>query len=158
MAHIADLMVKPITMNISNKYSSRESSPHTTHDRSQTPDGTVAEGKEKEKYVWRMHQPPQTTRYQSTSQEKLTITTTIGRKSPKLDPALAIAMATMGKLVERPSSQSVSRLRREPNLNRRRKASVTDLGLMATVQEVAIDSPTIPGRFPVHERSISAPG
>lgn len=66
---------------------------------SQTLDGTVAEGKEKEKYVWRMHQPPQTTRYQlfpSISQEKLTITTTIGRKSPELDPALAIAMATIG--------------------------------------------------------------
>jgi hypothetical protein len=42
MAHIADLMVKPITMNISNKYSSRDSSPHTTHDRVCIPTALIA--------------------------------------------------------------------------------------------------------------------
>ncbi|OAR02497.1 hypothetical protein LLEC1_06198 [Akanthomyces lecanii] len=44
------------------------------------------------------------------------------------------------------------------NLVRRRKVSVTELGPMTTVQEVSMDSPTIPGRPPLHERSSSAPG
>ncbi|KAI9770799.1 MAG: hypothetical protein M1840_003049 [Geoglossum simile] len=40
----------------------------------------------------------------------------------------------------------------------RRKITVPELGPMTTVQEAAMDSPTIPGRPPLHERSISAPG
>lgn len=72
---------------------------------------------------------------------------------------------------------------KEHNLTRRRKISVPDLGPMTTVQEVAMDSrkciplsnsiaschpqgwtlihgfvATIPGRPPLHERSVSAPG
>ncbi|KAF2200515.1 hypothetical protein GQ43DRAFT_70023 [Delitschia confertaspora ATCC 74209] len=57
---------------------------------------------------------------------------------------------------------------RSSSLSRRRKVSVPELGqTMATVQEAAIDSPTIPGRPPLrktssdqfgHERSSSAPG
>ncbi|KAF2277604.1 uncharacterized protein EI97DRAFT_375427 [Westerdykella ornata] len=58
---------------------------------------------------------------------------------------------------------------RSGSLSRRRKVSVPELGsTMATVQEAAIDSPTIPGRPPLrkiaseavftHERSTSAPG
>ncbi|OAA71548.1 hypothetical protein ISF_02099 [Cordyceps fumosorosea ARSEF 2679] len=43
------------------------------------------------------------------------------------------------------------------NLVRRRKVSVPELGPMTTVQEVSMDSPTIPGRPPLHERSASAP-
>lgn len=43
------------------------------------------------------------------------------------------------------------------NLVRRRKVSVPELGPMTTVQEVSMDSPTIPGRPPLHERSSSAP-
>ncbi|EHL01212.1 hypothetical protein M7I_2909 [Glarea lozoyensis 74030] len=47
---------------------------------------------------------------------------------------------------------------KEQSLVRRRKVSVPELGPMTTVQEVAMDSPTIPGRPALHERSISAPG
>ncbi|OAX80140.1 hypothetical protein ACJ72_05531, partial [Emergomyces africanus] len=43
-------------------------------------------------------------------------------------------------------------------LYRRRKISVPELGPLTTVQEKNIDSPTIPGKFPAHERSNSAPG
>ncbi|KAM3511831.1 hypothetical protein MY11210_004522 [Beauveria gryllotalpidicola] len=43
------------------------------------------------------------------------------------------------------------------NLVRRRKVSVPELGPMTTVQEVSMDSPTIPGRPPLHERASSAP-
>ncbi|KAI9804774.1 MAG: hypothetical protein M1825_001142 [Sarcosagium campestre] len=39
-----------------------------------------------------------------------------------------------------------------------RKPSAPELGPMTTVQEAPMDSPTIPGRPPLHERSISAPG
>ncbi|KAI5923083.1 Up-regulated during septation-domain-containing protein [Camillea tinctor] len=46
---------------------------------------------------------------------------------------------------------------KEHNLTRRRKVSVPELGPMTTVQEVAMDSPTIPGRPALHERSISSP-
>ncbi|KFX97029.1 hypothetical protein V490_03014 [Pseudogymnoascus sp. VKM F-3557] len=175
MAHIADLMIDPASMLASNKYSSRESSPHTTYERSQTPDRGLVDGKEKDKYVWRMHQPAQLPKYQlfpSSSQEKLAITTSLGRKTPEfgrktpefgrntpdLDQTASTAMAAKGNAVEGPSPISATGLKREPSLGRRRKPSVTDLGHMATVQEVAMDSPTIPGRFPVHERSISAPG
>ncbi|RYN34722.1 hypothetical protein AA0112_g5173 [Alternaria arborescens] len=57
---------------------------------------------------------------------------------------------------------------RTGSLSRRRKVSVPELGsTMTTVQEMSIDSPTIPGRPPLrklsyeafgHERSCSAPG
>ncbi|CAK7234165.1 hypothetical protein SCUCBS95973_008841 [Sporothrix curviconia] len=57
------------------------------------------------------------------------------------------------------NSNNPLRLRiKEHTLTRRRKISVPELGPMTTVQEVAMDSPTIPGRPPLHERSISAPG
>ncbi|OLN85912.1 hypothetical protein CCHL11_05344 [Colletotrichum chlorophyti] len=61
---------------------------------------------------------------------------------------------------EKPCNTSGSlRLRiKEHNLIRRRKVSIPELGPMTTVQEVPMDSPTIPGRPPLHERSISAPG
>ncbi|KAI8934690.1 hypothetical protein NX059_008381 [Plenodomus lindquistii] len=64
--------------------------------------------------------------------------------------------------------ESVPFWQRTGSLSRRRKISVPELGnTMTTVQEMAIDSPTIPGRPPLrkhsyeafgHERSCSAPG
>ncbi|KAF2497775.1 hypothetical protein BU16DRAFT_456867 [Lophium mytilinum] len=66
------------------------------------------------------------------------------------------------------SPDSVPFWHRGGSLSRRRKVSVPELGgTMTTVQESAIDSPTIPGRPPLrkspsegfgHERSSSAPG
>ncbi|KAH8202300.1 hypothetical protein TruAng_003577 [Truncatella angustata] len=56
------------------------------------------------------------------------------------------------------TEKSSLRLRiKEHNLTRRRKVSVPELGPMTTVQEVPMDSPTIPGRPALHERSISSP-
>lgn len=91
--------------------------------------------------MWRMHQPSQPPRYQlfpSSSQEKLAITTTLGRKTPELDQTLPNATTAKGNAAEGPSP--TNGLKREPSLGRRRKPSVTDLGHMATVQEVAMDS------------------
>ncbi|KAK2000270.1 hypothetical protein LX36DRAFT_439091 [Colletotrichum falcatum] len=78
-----------------------------------------------------------------------------------LDPEQAFALAMgQNEKTEKPCSTSGSlRLRiKEHNLIRRRKVSIPELGPMTTVQEVPMDSPTIPGRPPLHERSASAPG
>ncbi|KAK1970091.1 hypothetical protein LY78DRAFT_570657 [Colletotrichum sublineola] len=84
------------------------------------------------------------------------------RPAPKgLDPEQAFALAMgQNEKTEKPCSSSGSlRLRiKEHNLIRRRKVSIPELGPMTTVQEVPMDSPTIPGRPPLHERSASAPG
>ncbi|KAI1500841.1 Up-regulated during septation-domain-containing protein [Biscogniauxia marginata] len=69
------------------------------------------------------------------------------------DPTLAMAEKS-----EKFSMSNGLRMRiKEHNLTRRRKVSVPELGPMTTVQEVAMDSPTIPGRPALHERSISSP-
>ncbi|PGH05200.1 hypothetical protein GX51_03099 [Blastomyces parvus] len=57
----------------------------------------------------------------------------------------------------------LSDLRKNPfkeggTIYRRRKISVPELRPMTTVQEKNSDSPTIPAKFPAHERSSSAPG
>ncbi|KAF1812648.1 hypothetical protein P152DRAFT_344595 [Eremomyces bilateralis CBS 781.70] len=69
------------------------------------------------------------------------------------------------------ANDNFGRLTRSGSLARRRKISVPELGpttmTMVTVRELAVDSPTIPGRPPLrttaseshkHERSASAPG
>lgn len=96
-----------------------------------------------------------------------------------LDPgqAFALAMSQNGEKGDKMAAGAGLRIRiKEHNLIRRRKISVPELGPMTTVQEVTMDSrmsnwllfhdfvmtdsllATIPGRPPVHERSISAPG
>ncbi|KAI1657344.1 Up-regulated during septation-domain-containing protein [Daldinia decipiens] len=107
---------------------------------------------EKKPFVWRM-QNPETRKYQLFPREKQLPSTTSGKQ---LDPEQAFAMA-MGQ-TDKASVGSGLRMRiKEHNLNRRRKISVPELGPMTTVQEVAMDSPTIPGRPALHERSISTP-
>ncbi|KAF7908260.1 uncharacterized protein EAF01_004015 [Botrytis porri] len=95
---------------------------------------------EKEKHIWRMHQPSEAPRKYSIfpSKEKPSIGS--DRQSPE---------SSLGEKhnVQKPKE-----------LNKRRKPSVTELGPMTTVHEVSMDSPTIPGRPPLHERSFSAPG
>jgi len=109
----------------------------------------------KQPFVWRMHQ----------TDRKYQLFPT-GKKLPacpgkSLDPeqAFALAMGQNGEKGDKLNPGAGLRIRiKEHNLNRRRKVSVPELGPMTTVQEVAMDSPTIPGRPPLHERSISAPG
>lgn len=80
-----------------------------------------------------------------------------------LDPDQAYAVATgqAPDKSDKPEKTGLSNgllLRiKEHNLTRRRKVSVPELGPMTTVQEVSMDSPTIPGRPALHERSISTP-
>ncbi|KAI0471298.1 hypothetical protein F4859DRAFT_485160 [Xylaria cf. heliscus] len=78
-----------------------------------------------------------------------------------LDQAYAITMSQSPEKSDKADKSGISNgllLRiKQQNLTRRRKVSVPELGPMTTVQEVSMDSPTIPGRPALHERSISTP-
>ncbi|KAI0134632.1 Up-regulated during septation-domain-containing protein [Xylariales sp. AK1849] len=103
-----------------------------------------------------MHQP-ETRKYQLFPRERQLPPVNAGKQ---LDPeqAFAAAMGQSGDKAEKSEKSAGLRLRiKEHNLIRRRKVSVPELGPMTTVQEVAMDSPTIPGRPALHERSISSP-
>ncbi|KAL7623245.1 hypothetical protein AAE478_006926 [Parahypoxylon ruwenzoriense] len=117
---------------------------------------STSSSEEKKPFAWRM-QNPESRKYQLFPREKHLPPVTSGKQ---LDPEQAFAMA-LGQPVERADKSSVTnglRMRiKEHNLTRRRKISVPELGPMTTVQEVAMDSPTIPGRPALHERSISSP-
>jgi hypothetical protein len=141
-----------------------------------TVEASPAEGKGKEAFIWRMHQPTEITRkYQLfPSKDKPFIQT--GRRSPESEKTTLPAVGTSNNIPTQPILGTAMRLKaKEQSLIRRRKASVSELGPMTTVQEVAMDSreypsrrlgdqiltrmlATIPGRPPIHERSISAPG
>jgi len=107
-------------------------------------------------FAWRMQHPER--KYQLFPKDKQTVTA----PGKALDPeqAYALAMSQSGEKSEKMTAVTGLRIRIKDhnNLIRRRKISVPELGPMTTVQEAAMDSPTIPGRPPVHERSISAPG
>ncbi|EPE05492.1 hypothetical protein F503_02231 [Ophiostoma piceae UAMH 11346] len=131
---------------------------------------------EEKPYIWRMHSQSER-KYQLFPKDKHQPPTLATGNGKGLDPEQAYALAmgatsnsscttatstsTTAAAAGDKQSQSGSGLRlrmKEHSLVRRRKISVPDLGPMTTVQEVAMDSPTIPGRPPLHERSISAPG
>ncbi|KAK4043019.1 Up-regulated during septation-domain-containing protein [Parachaetomium inaequale] len=106
-------------------------------------------------FAWRMQHPER--KYQLFPKDKQAVTA----PGKALDPeqAYALAMGQTGDKSEKMTAVTGLRIRiKEHNLIRRRKISVPELGPMTTVQEASMDSPTIPGRPPVHERSISAPG
>ncbi|KAI3326105.1 hypothetical protein HD806DRAFT_489217 [Xylariaceae sp. AK1471] len=113
---------------------------------------------EKKPFVWRMHnQEPR--KYQLFPKEKQLPPVSAAKP---LDPdqvqALALAMGQSPDKSEKSGLSNGLLLRiKEHNLTRRRKVSVPELGPMTTVQEVSMDSPTIPGRPALHERSISTP-
>lgn len=125
-----------------------------------------------------MHQPLESRKYQLFPQKDRALLAA-GRRSPESETASTQAQATgQSGSGEKDRSVPGGALRTKPKeqtLIRRRKVSVPDLGPMTTVQEVAMDSrgfssqyqrlvvliaflATIPGRPPLHERSISAPG
>ncbi|KAK7908225.1 hypothetical protein PG985_015528 [Apiospora marii] len=115
---------------------------------------SVSSVEEKKPYAWRMYQP-ESRKYQLFPKGDTK------QSTPKqLDPEEAQAVALGSPAEEAENADKVNDLRvriKERNLNRRRKVSVPELGPMTTVHEVAMDSPTIPGRPAVHERSISTP-
>ncbi|KAF1929231.1 uncharacterized protein M421DRAFT_60902 [Didymella exigua CBS 183.55] len=97
----------------------------------------------------------------------------LSAKSPVGSPSDKLAALSVGRSGTSLSdtavpAETVPFWQRSGSMSRRRKVSVPELsGMMTTVQEIPIDSPTIPGRPPLrrpsyetvgHERSYSAPG
>ncbi|KAL6805367.1 Up-regulated during septation domain-containing protein [Trichoderma sp. SZMC 28012] len=87
-----------------------------------------------------------------------------GRQSPSfnnsasVDPETAFAMAMNGEWNEKPGATQALKIKvNQQTIGRRRKVTIPELGPMTTVQEITMDSPTIPGRPPLRERSSSAP-
>ncbi|OIW28511.1 hypothetical protein CONLIGDRAFT_661891 [Coniochaeta ligniaria NRRL 30616] len=156
MAHIVHCMLDgnadDFTLNLNN-YIAKAISPQSSNDSLKENASPTTTGPEKP-FLWRMHQPDR--KYQLFPKDKLA-----SSPGKSLDPeqAFALAMGQNGEKTEKASSGPGLRIRikEQHNLIRRRKASVPELGPMTTVQEVAMDSPTIPGRPAMHERSISAP-
>ncbi|KAF6818482.1 hypothetical protein CSOJ01_01862 [Colletotrichum sojae] len=152
MAHIASCMLDVDTDSASSSYIAKPSSPLPPNET--MPPSSSSSTAEHKPFVWRMHHP-ETRKYQLFPKDRQRPT------GKSLDPEQAFALAMgQNEKTEKPCSSSGSlRLRiKEHNLIRRRKVSIPELGPMTTVQEVPMDSPTIPGRPPLHERSISAPG
>jgi hypothetical protein len=129
-----------------------------------------------------MQQSPDARKYQLFPREKQpSATKQQQQQQQQLDseqaPSPASTTAAMADKSDKTEKSSGLRLRiKEHNLIRRRKVSVPELGPMTTVQEVPMDSrklrachnihetmqsdgaaATIPGRPPLHERSISSP-
>ncbi|KAI1341391.1 hypothetical protein F5Y15DRAFT_413921 [Xylariaceae sp. FL0016] len=155
MAHIAACLVdsdgetSSIRSYIANTFSAQTSTDSLS---------SISSVEEKKPFTWRMHNP-EARKYQLFPKEKPLPTVTAG-KQLEAEPTSAMAVSQSPDKADRekPSLSSGLRMRiKEHNLTRRRKVSVPELGPMTTVQEVAMDSPTIPGRPAVHERSISSP-
>lgn len=95
---------------------------------------------EKEKYVWRMHQPTEPRKYQLfPTKDKLSITA--GQKR-EADAEQSTTTGQNGS-TEKDRSLLGTALRLKPKeqtLIRRRKVSVPELGPMTTVQEIPMDS------------------
>ncbi|CAJ2502662.1 Uu.00g100560.m01.CDS01 [Anthostomella pinea] len=116
---------------------------------------SITSVEEKKSFTWRLHNP-EARKYNLFPREKQLPALNAGKQ---LDPEPAAAMTT-AQSPEKSEKSDKSSLRmriKEHNLNRRRKVSVPELGPMTTVQEVPMDSPTIPGRPALHERSNSSP-
>ncbi|UNI20603.1 hypothetical protein JDV02_006674 [Purpureocillium takamizusanense] len=108
-------------------------------------------------FAWRMLQPDSQRKYQLFPKRKQLPQLESGQTVAP-EKAFAIAMGQTVDGSEKPTGGSNLRLRiNQHPLVRRRKVSVPELGPMTTVQETSMDSPTIPGRPPLHERSVSAP-
>ncbi|KAL7942108.1 Up-regulated during septation domain-containing protein [Trichoderma barbatum] len=89
-----------------------------------------------------------------------------GRQSPSfnsnasVDPetAFALAMNQNSELNEQSGATPALKIKvSQSTIGRRRKVVIPELGPMTTVHEFPMDSPTIPGRPPLRERSTSAP-
>lgn len=100
--------------------------------------------REQPDYAWRMHQPNQGRKYNlfpSKSHEKLLITGSIEEKKDNFGRELAAAMAAIGVTPkEKPHPARAAASPKEQKLERRKKPSVTDLGLMAAIHEASMDS------------------
>ncbi|KAH7149436.1 Up-regulated during septation-domain-containing protein [Dactylonectria estremocensis] len=148
MAHIAKCIVDVDTNHIS-----KLASHHINEMKSSSPHPS------EKPFTWRMQQPEPPRKYQLFPKErKLPVLN--ANKAPDIEKPLPVPGGQANDKTEKQQSTGSSLKKRlnQHSIVRRRKVSVPELGPMTTVQEVSMDSPTIPGRPPLHERSISAPG
>ncbi|KAF4988959.1 hypothetical protein FGRMN_9432 [Fusarium graminum] len=109
-------------------------------------------------FAWRMQQPDSSKKYQLFPKErKLPVLNSNKSADSEKNTAATSTMANE-KTDSQPTLNGLKKRLNQHSLARRRKISVPEVGPMTTVQELSMDSPTIPGRPPFHERSISAPG
>ncbi|KAI0521753.1 hypothetical protein F5B22DRAFT_500646 [Xylaria bambusicola] len=153
MAHIAACMIdsdgetNSLRSYIANTFSTKASTDSLV---------SIHSADEKRSLAWRMHNT-EARKYQLFPKEKQLPPVTIA-KPLDLDQAHATVVNQCSDKSDKPGLSNGLLLRiKEHNLTRRRKVSVPELGPMTTVQEVSMDSPTIPGRPALHERSISTP-
>ncbi|KIN06348.1 hypothetical protein OIDMADRAFT_99080, partial [Oidiodendron maius Zn] len=157
MAHIADCLFDSSSGLGLNNYIARELSPQRPRDEKSSTPPPETPSTEKEKFVWRMLQPAEPRKYQIfPPKEKPSLVS--GRKTPEWDSTSSSGQyRSLDK--DRTKLGTALRLKtKDQPLLRRRKISMTEIGAMTTVQEIPMDSPTVPGRPPLHERSNSAPG
>ncbi|KAF7545694.1 hypothetical protein G7Z17_g8981 [Cylindrodendrum hubeiense] len=107
-----------------------------------------------------MQQPEPPRKYQLFPKERKLPVLNANNKPPDVEKPLPIPGGQANEKTDKQQSTGSGLKKRlnQHSIVRRRKVSVPELGPMTTVQEVSMDSPTIPGRPPLHERSISAPG
>ena len=101
---------------------------------------------EQPKFVWRMHQPSRSRKYNlfpSKSHEKLLMTGPIIPTTQKKDnfgSELSAAVTSIGQPKDKPQPPRTAASPKEQKLERRKKPSVTDLGFMAAIHEASMDS------------------
>ncbi|EGO60554.1 hypothetical protein NEUTE1DRAFT_119713 [Neurospora tetrasperma FGSC 2508] len=152
MAHIVSCMLDSDSEDFSlylNNYIAKEVTPQSSNESL----GRASPSGDKP-FTWRMFHPEK--RYQQCSKDTQS---TVSEKSVDPEQFSVLNMGPNSEIGGRSNAGFGLRIQvKEQNLTSRRKVSVPELGPMTTVQEAAMDSPTIPGRPALHERSISAPG
>lgn len=166
MGHIANLLLEASGGTSIIKYPIRATSPSL---RVTTPEPLNTEETKFQKvaHIWRMHQPAEKRStpkirhstpgdsYSNSDQEQYG--PFLDLLSPFSDPFNCSSSILEKECLSGSLGAALTNKYKEPILTRRRKISVPELGPMTTVHEDPIDSPTIPGRPPVHERSHSVP-
>ncbi|RKF79977.1 hypothetical protein GcC1_040017 [Golovinomyces cichoracearum] len=166
MGHIANLLLEASGSTDIKHCPSRATSPSL---RTTTPEPLNTEKTECQKvaHVWRMQQPTEKkliskTRHSTSgdshaSSDQELYEPFLDLLSPFSDPFNCSSSILETECLSNSLGVAWTNKFKEPILTRRRKISVPELGPMTTVHEDPIDSPTIPGRPPVHERSHSVP-
>ncbi|KAI9796591.1 MAG: hypothetical protein M1835_003581 [Candelina submexicana] len=158
MAHIAD---HQSTVHVGlNNLIARETSPHPPQD-SNCGKGSP---QKRERYAWRLNalsRDGPNAKYQYRPYPTIDTEQSPRATTPDHERVLALAMGRSGSALSTKSDQAPFVFppidgQELLSLGRRRKVSVPEIGPMTTVQEAPLDSPTIPGRPPLHERSSSA--
>ncbi|KAM0552568.1 hypothetical protein ACHAPJ_007897 [Fusarium lateritium] len=151
MAHIAKCIV-----DIDTSYKTKQT-PQLPHDLKTSP-----QPQSEKPFTWRMQQPEPPKKYQLFPKERklpiLNSSKGVDPEKASMAPSLLANEKAEKQTITNGVTNGLKKRLNQHSIARRRKISVPEVGPMTTVQELSMDSPTIPGRPPFHERSISAPG